>query len=86
LTAENSTVGLPPTPEDTYVGASTAVDPAAHDGPDPVPPDTTALPAVAGTHSHPGVTDPNAAEAQPKNITAAAALTDDNRRITNLQR
>ena len=33
---------------DTYVGASTGVAPDAHDGVDPVPPDTTALPAAAG--------------------------------------
>ena len=86
MTAENSTVGLPPTPEDTYVGASTAVAPVAHDGADPVPPDTTALPAVAGTHSQPGVTDPHAAETPPKNSTAAAALTDANRLTINLQK
>jgi hypothetical protein len=42
FTEENSTVGLPPTPEDTYVGASTAVVAPPHDGLAPVPPDTTA--------------------------------------------
>src|SRR5438105_7627452 len=62
FTAANCTVGLPPTPEATYVGASTAVVPPPHDGAAPVPPDTTGWPAVVGTHSQPGVT---AAEAPP---------------------
>jgi hypothetical protein len=42
FTAPNRTVGLPPTPDETNVGASTAVLPAPHDGVAPVPPDTTA--------------------------------------------
>jgi hypothetical protein len=42
LTDANCTVGVPPTPLATYVGASTAVLPAAHDGDAPVPPETTA--------------------------------------------
>ena len=42
LTAANRTVGVPPTPAFTYVGASTAVLPAPHDGEEAVPPDTTA--------------------------------------------
>src|SRR5204863_6059198 len=73
LTAANCTVGLPPTPAGTYVGASTAVVPAPHDGAEPVPPDTTACPAVAGTHSHPGVTAPQAPPASTPRYTTAAS-------------
>ena len=54
FTLENSTVGWPPTPEETYVGARTAVVPAPHEGPNPVPPERTAWPALVGTHSSPG--------------------------------
>src|SRR5207253_3296245 len=71
LTAANSTVGLPPTPADTYVGASTAVVPAPHEGEAPVPPETTACPAIVGTHSQPGVTAASAAEAAKLEIAAA---------------
>src|SRR2546423_1501047 len=74
FTAANMTAGLPPTPDGTYVGASTAVFPAPHDGVAPVPPDTTAWPAVAGMHSHPGVTAPHAADAaNPHTIVVASA-------------
>src|SRR5581483_8341073 len=68
FTAANRTVGLPPTPSETYVGARTAVVPVAHDGAVPVPPDTTSNPVVVGMHSHPGVSPAaNAAEhTQPK--------------------
>src|SRR2546423_12273363 len=61
FTPVNNTVGLPPTPEETNVGANTAFVPAPQDGADPVPPETTACPAVVGTHSHAGVTAPHAA-------------------------
>jgi hypothetical protein len=47
LTPEKTTVGSPPTPEDTYAGASTAVVPAAHEGADPIPSETTGWPAVS---------------------------------------
>ena len=71
---ENWTVGLPPTPDETNVGASTAVLPAPHDGAAPVPPETTAWPAVVGMHSQPGVTAPIAAgAAHPSTIVAATA-------------
>ncbi len=76
FTAANSTVALPSTPADTYVGASTAVLLDAHDGEDPVPPDRTASPAVFGMHSHPGVTAAQAAEhAQPQTAATSAATT-----------
>src|SRR5436305_14060245 len=42
LTAANCTVGLPPTPDGTNVGASTAVVLGSHEGAEPVPPDTPA--------------------------------------------
>jgi hypothetical protein len=80
LTVENSTVGLPPTPLDTYVGASTAV-PLAHDGAAPVPPDVTACPAVAGMHSQPGVTA-HAADAREQTITIAPATARANLRMS----
>jgi hypothetical protein len=58
LTPENCTVGLPPTPEATYVGVNTACVPEPHEGPEvESPPETTALPAVVGTHSHAGDTE-----------------------------
>jgi hypothetical protein len=49
---------LPPTPELTYVGASTAEVPEPQSGPEvESPPETTAPPAAVGTHSHAGATD-----------------------------
>jgi hypothetical protein len=75
FTAENSTVGFPPTPLDTYVGASTAVVPDPHDGVDPVPPETTFDPAEVGMHSHPGVTAADADATPHNDINPAATAT-----------
>src|SRR3954454_15740010 len=72
LTAANTTVGLPPTPDETKVGASTDVVPAPQEGVEPVPPETTACPAVAGMHSQPGVVAASACEA---NTAISAATT-----------
>jgi hypothetical protein len=74
FTAVNRTVGLPPTPLETYVGASTGV-PLLHEGDEPVPPDTTACPAVVGTHSHPGVTTAHAPDTTQPNTTVAPSTT-----------
>src|SRR5207302_900760 len=75
FTAANCTVGLPPAPLGTYVGASTAVLPAPHDGADPVPPDTTACPAAVGIPPHPGATAATAApNTTPPRATPGTAL------------
>lgn len=71
---ENSTVGLPPTPDDTYVGANTAVVPDPQLGLAPVPPETTVWPAVVGTHSHPGVTAANALPTPTTSVPGTAAV------------
>lgn len=62
-----------------YVGASTGV-PELHDGVAPVPPDTTAWPAVVGTHSQPGVTAA-ASDAHPRNTANTNTPTSPNLRI-----
>src|SRR5205807_9418103 len=72
FTAANRTVGSPPTPLATNVGASTAVVPDEHDGADPVPPEMTGCPAVVGMHSHPGGT---AAKAPPASTNPPAQTT-----------
>ena len=65
---------MPPIPEATYVGASTAVVPVPHEGDVLVPPDTTVWPAALGMHSHPGVTAQAAEHAIPN--TAATIATE----------
>src|SRR5256885_8712320 len=73
LTPENATVGLPPTPDEMYVGASTGV-PVLQLGDAPTPPEVTGCPAPAGTHSHLGVTAP-AADTTEQNTAVAASAT-----------
>src|SRR5436190_22991179 len=72
LTVAHWTVGLPPTPDDTYVGASTAV-PELQLGVAPVPPEVTGFPAVLGTHSQPGFNAQAAGAAMQNTIVAANA-------------